>query len=174
MGSISGAIGALWGCVGVSLILGRGLASLFPHVRDLAGVELEWFHWVVMAAWSVLMAYSEGYRGFQLKFAPRVAVRAFYLKGHPTTVRVILAPLFCMGYFYATRRRKLLTYSLTGGIVGLIIVCGKLAQPWRGLVDVGVLIGLGWGMISVWIFMAKAFLGPGTAARTESLEQLSE
>ena len=36
----------------------------------------------------------------------RVAARVHYLLHHPTPVRVILAPFFCLGYFGAPRRRR--------------------------------------------------------------------
>ena len=172
--SVAGTVGALWGILGLSLLLGRGLVSLFPYVRELPHLELKWFHGVLMAVWIVLMGYAEGYKGFHLKFAPRAAARAHYLKRHPTVARVLLAPLFCMGFFYATRRRKVISYSLTAAIIGLIILCGKLAQPWRGIVDAGVLVGLGWGMGSVWFFSIRAFFGPDAGMGLTSLEQLSE
>lgn len=154
-----GLFGAIWGIVGLTLILGRGLGCIYPFARDLCGREFGLVHWIALAVSLVFMGYAEGYKGFQLKFSPRVAARALYLKNHPTTVRIILAPLFCMGYFHATRKRKIISYSLTLFIVALIIGVGKLDQPWRGIIDAGVLLGLGWGLISVWFYCFKAFFG---------------
>jgi hypothetical protein len=135
-----GAVGAVWGVVGLSMILGRGLICLYPHVAELSGLEMERFHWISMALWIVFMGYAEGYKGFQLKFSPRAAARALYLKNNPTLVRVLFAPLFCMGFFHATRKRKIVSYSLTATIVGLILFVRGLSQPWRGIVDSGVLL----------------------------------
>jgi hypothetical protein len=64
-----------------------------------------------------------------------------------------------MGYFHATRRRKIVSYSLTSGIVLLILAVHHLAQPWRGIIDGGVVIGLVWGIISILWFTVRAFSG---------------
>jgi len=103
------------------------------------------------------MAYSEGYKGFQLAFAPRVAARSLHLSQHPTLTRVLFAPLFVIGYFDATRRRMVASYLLTIMIILLIILVHQLQQPWRGIVDAGVVIGLGWGLVSMLYFIVRAF-----------------
>lgn len=156
-----GAIGAVWGILGLSLIFGRGLICLYPYAQELCGTSFEWFHWIALAASLVFMGYAEGYKGFHLKFSPRAAARALYLKNNPTFARVLFAPLFCMGFFHATRKRKIVAYSLTAMIILLIVFVRQLSQPWRGIVDAGVLLGLGWGLVSVWLFTVKAFFGKG-------------
>jgi hypothetical protein len=158
---MAGRIGAIWGILGLSLILGRGLTCLYPYAQELCGTPFAWFHWVGLAASLAFMGYAEGYKGFQLKFSPRVAARAFYIKQNPTFARVLFAPLFCMGFFHATRKRKIVSYCLTLMIVGLIIWVRNLPQPWRGIVDAGVLLGLGWGLVSIWVFAFQAFFGKG-------------
>ena len=102
------------------------------------------------------MAWSEGYRGFQQSFSPRLVARAKYLIAHPRPANVLLAPLFCMGYFRTTRRRLISVYALTVFIVLLIIAVRWLPQPWRGIVDAGVVVGLTWGLISMGAFTLKA------------------
>ena len=102
------------------------------------------------------MAWSEGYRGFQQSFSPRIVARARYLIAHPRPAHVLLAPLFCMGYFRTTRRRMISVYALTVFIVLLIIAVRWLPQPWRGIVDAGVVVGLTWGLISMGAFTLKA------------------
>ena len=154
-----GIIGAVWGIVGLSWLFGSAIVRLYPYVHELCGTTFAWYHWVGMAVSLVFMGYAEGYKGFQLKFAPRAAARALYLKQNPTFLRVLLAPLFCMGYFHATRKRKIVSYSLTGMIILLIIGVHHLKQPVHGIVDAGVLFGIGWGTVSVWIFSIKAFFG---------------
>lgn len=154
-----GKFGAVWGILGLTLIFGRGLICLYPYVEELPESTLVWFHWIALAASLLFMGYAEGYKGFQLKFSPRAAARARYLRDNPTPLRVTFAPLFCMGFFHATRKRKIVAYGLTTMIVLLIVLVGELSQPWRGIVDAGVLLGLGWGMVSVWIFAFKALFG---------------
>jgi hypothetical protein len=108
-------------------------------------------------AFLVFMLVSEGYRGFQKNFAPRVAARALHLRNHPHIGHVLLAPLFCMAYFHATPRRLMGSYGLTAMIVGFVLVIRRLPQPWHGLVDVGVAAGLMWGLVALAVFTYQAF-----------------
>ena len=163
-----GIFGAIWGILGVTLILGRGLFCIYPFSRELCGMQLNTVEWIALGVSLVFMGYAEGYKGFQLRFSPRVAARALYLRQNPTLIRVLLAPLFCMGFFHATRKRKIVTYSLTTGIILLIIGVGHLAQPWRGIIDVGVLLGLGWGLLSIWYYTFRVFFGGGAAVSHET------
>jgi hypothetical protein len=121
---------------------------------------LGWHHWTLMLACVVFMAYSEGYKGFQLGFSPRVAARALYLRDHPTPMRSLAAPLFCMGFFHAQRRRLVISYSLTLAIIALIFLVRLLPQPWRGILDAGVVVGLAWGLVALLAFAVRA-LGSG-------------
>lgn len=156
---LAGTMGAVWGVAGLSLLFGSALFRLYPYAQDLCGMSFKWFHWMALVASLLFMGYAEGYKGFHLKFSPRVAARALYLKSNPTVARVLFAPLFCMGFFHATRKRKIVSYSLTAMIVGLVVWVRTLEQPWRGIVDAGVVLGLGWGLVSVWLFTLKAFFG---------------
>lgn len=73
MSKFLGNLGAVWGVVGISLLLGRGLVCLVPYVVELGGVELNWLQGMSLAGSVGLLGYAEGYRGFQLKFSPRAA-----------------------------------------------------------------------------------------------------
>lgn len=152
-------IGALWGITGVILLLGSAVYRLVPLAMAAFSTHFTWFHRLAWWASVLFMAYSEGYRGFQLNFSPRVVARARYLAEHPRILHYLFAPIFCMGYFHATRRRKIVSYSLTLGIVVLILAVRHLAQPWRGIIDAGVVIGLVWGIISIFWFTVRAFAG---------------
>ena len=163
-----GAIGAIWGILGLSYIFGSALFRLYPYTQELNGSAFTWYHWVGLVLSLAFMGYAEGYKGFHLKFSPRAAARALYLKNNPTFFRVLLAPLFCIGFFHATRKRKIVAYSLTLMIIVLIVLVRQLEQPWRGIVDAGVLLGLGWGLVSVWIFSAQAFFGKGSTISPET------
>jgi len=156
-----GNLGAVWGVVGISLLLGRGLVCLVPYVVELGGVELNWLQGMSLAGSVGLLGYAEGYRGFQLKFSPRAAARVGVVREAPNMARVLLAPLFCMGFFDATRKRKVVAFGLSAMVVLLIVGVERLPQPWRGIVDAGVLLGLSWGLVSCWIFTGRALLGVG-------------
>lgn len=151
--------GAVWGITGVILLLGSAVYRLVPLAMAAFSTHFTWFHWLAWGTSIMCMAYSEGYRGFQQHFSPRVVARARYLAEHPRILHCLLAPLFCMGYFHATRRRKIVSYFLTAGIVVLIYAVHHLAQPWRGIIDAGVIIGLIWGIISIFWFTVRACSG---------------
>ncbi len=167
-GSVPGAIGAVWGLLGISLLFGSALYRLYPPARELCGMGFGWVEWSALVAGLVFMGYAKGYGIFHRRFSPRFAARVLYLKQNPTLVRVLLAPFFCMGYFHATRKRKIISFAMTAMVVGLILLVRKTDQPWRGIVDAGVLLGLGWGLVSIWFFTFRAFFGNGPDAPPET------
>jgi hypothetical protein len=112
-------------------------------------VPFRWYHWLALTLCVLFMAYAEGVRGFQQHFSPRVASRARYLRGHPRLFHVIFAPFYCMGYFHAPRRRKIVSLLLTAGIIVLVLAVRRVPQPWRGIIDAGVVTGLAWGLVTL-------------------------
>lgn len=157
MERILGIIGALWGIGGVLLLLGSAVYRLSAHAIMVFSFTLGWHHWLSLISITIFMSYAEGYRGFQQRFSPRVASRARYLLKHPRAAFVLLAPFFCMGYFHATRRRQITSLSLTFGIIVLVLTVRLLPQPWRGIVDIGVVVGLAWGILSLLAYSLLAF-----------------
>ncbi len=151
-----GFIGAIWGITGVSMLLAWAIVRLTPQVMEVFTLQLQWYHWLALVVSVVFMAYSEGYRGFQKGFSPRVAARARHVQANPRGLHVVLGPFFCSGYFHTTRRRKISVFIMTSMIVGLIAIVSRMEQPWRGIVDAGVVVGLGWGLISLAIFAVIA------------------
>jgi hypothetical protein len=152
-----GVVGAVWGLAGVSLLLGSAIYRLSLLVIECFSYHFLWYHWVTLVLVVLFMAYSEGYRAFQRGFSPRVAARARYLRNHPHALHVLAAPFFCMGYFHAPRRRRVTSISVTAGIVVLVLLVRLLKQPWRGIIDLGVVVGLAWGFISLLVFSVLAF-----------------
>ncbi len=145
------------------LILGSALSRLTPRVFEALDLGLGPVHWVFGIVWIAFMAYSEGYRGFQLRASPTVVARAFHLADNPRPLHMLLAPLFCMGYFHGSRRRLLTSWGVSTAIVGLVLIVHRIPQPWRGLVDAGVVVGLTWGVIAMLIFAVLAQRGAPTA-----------
>lgn len=156
--SMLGTIGAIWGLAGVLLLLASATLRLAPLALDAFSYDLSWPHWVSLTVIVLGMAYAEGYKGFQKAFSPRTAARARYLRQNSRVLHVILAPFFCMGYFHATRRRTITSIALTSGIVVLIILVHFVEQPWRGIIDAGVVVGLAWGIVSLAVFSVQALL----------------
>lgn len=157
-----GTFAAVWGVVGVAAVLLRAIGNLAPKAIEGLRRELSVTTWIATAAWIGFMAYSEGYRGFQRGFSPRVVARAAELAARPTLVRALLAPLYCMSLFAAERRRMIVSWTLAVGIVGLILVVSQLAQPWRGIIDAGVVVGLSWGLVAMLAFVVIRLVRPGT------------
>ncbi len=147
---------SLWGMVGVVLLIGSALWRLTPlAIEPIADGSMNAFHWALMIGWTAFNAYAEGYRGFQLRFSPRTAARALYLGHNPTPLRVALAPLFCMGFFGATRRVLIAAWAVLLIVAGLVALIRALDQPWRGIIDAGVVVGLGWGLLTLIAFFVR-------------------
>jgi len=158
------AFGFAWGIGGIVLLLSFAIYRLAPMAMALENQPLGLLHWAALVFSVAYMAYAGGYNGFLRGFAPRVLVRASYLGQHPRLFHLILAPFFCMGYFYATRRRKLLSSGLSGMIVSFVLIARMLPQPWRGIVDAGVVTGLFIGIVSILYFVTMENMKPGMLA----------
>ncbi len=141
-------LAALWGFLGVFTLLSCAIWRLTPRALEAFQVPLETKHWVFLAVFLFFMLYSEGYRGFQKRFSPRTAARIRHLRDHSNRLHAILAPAFCMGYFHAQRRTQITAICLTLTIIALVIFVRYLPDPWHGLVDTGVVIGLLYGIVT--------------------------
>lgn len=156
--SRAGLLAALWGIGGIVLLLLQALWRLTPlALEPLQTGQLSLAQGILYAAWTVCNAYAEGYRGFQKGFAPRCASRAVALAQHPTLLRVLLAPAYCMALFDAPRRRLIVSWVLVLGITALILLVRSVPQPWRGIIDAGVVAGLGWGLVALLASSFSAF-----------------
>ncbi|GAB5498460.1 MAG: hypothetical protein PsegKO_07710 [Pseudohongiellaceae bacterium] len=148
--------GFFWGVGGVVLLLSTAVVRLAPYALELGSVSLTLLQWVLLVAFTLFMAYTEGYRGFYLHFSPRVVRRAACLGSHARPHQLLLAPLLCMGFFHATRSRMIVAWALTGMIIVLVLIIRALPQPWRGIVDTGVVVGLTMGIGSILYFFWQA------------------
>ena len=150
----------IWGVLGFSALLGKAIYQLTPLAIAALRMPLDAIQWAALAAWVVVAAWSEGYRAFQLQLAPRLAARAQYLTAHPKPLFVVLAPFYCMGLIHATRKRLITSWSVLLGVVGLVIAVRLLDQPWRGIVDAGVVIGLSWGLVAIGYYFVRGLRAP--------------
>ncbi|MEQ8272924.1 MAG: hypothetical protein RMA76_10060 [Deltaproteobacteria bacterium] len=148
-----------WGVGGVCALLGFAVYRLVPVALEPLADDLMAMHYAAYAVSIVVMAYSEGYKAFQRGFAPRVVARALHASHAPTPLRVLLAPAFCMGLFDAERRRLIVSWCTTFGVIGLVLLVSGLDQPWRGAVDAGVVAGLSWGLAAIAWFTARGLIG---------------
>ena len=151
---------ALWAAGGVVLILAQAILRLAPIAWEpVAEGQLVGWLWLPYLGSLVFNAYAEGYRSFQKVYAPRVVARALHLARFPRWHHVLLAPLFCMGFFHATRRRLIVSWVSAAVIVGVVVAVRAFPQPWRGIVDVGVVVGLSWGAASIVVSLITALRG---------------
>lgn len=153
-----GKLAAAWGLGGFLLLLGNAIVRLGEISLSLFDSVLTMPQIMLLVVVVIFMAYAEGYKGFQLRFSPRFAARVKYLLTHATVTRLILAPLFCMGFFDASRKRILSSVILTVFIIMLIILLRRLDQPWRAILDAGVVVGLSWGAVVTLVYTMYALL----------------
>ena len=143
-----GRIGFFWGAIGV-------IGLLFTSVVRLSDIALEFllypaqiWHYGALALWVVFMAYSEGYKGFQQGFSPRVAARLIWLQKNPKPWLVVLAPVYAMGFIYASKKRTIVSFCILVMVMVFIFIALNLPQPWRPILDAGVVVGLLWGVVA--------------------------
>jgi len=151
---------ATWGIITTSVLLVSAILRLTPlALEPLSSHAMTGLQWTLYVGWALFNGYVEGYRGFQKGYVPRVVARAFWLGQHPRPLFVLLAPFFCSGLFHATRKRLIISWGLVFGIVGIVQLVRLLEQPWRGIVDAGVVVGLGYGCIALIVAFVRVLLG---------------
>ena len=162
-----GIVAACWASAGLAGLLLYAIVRLTDVVVAGIAFPWDWRHWALAFLNAAFMAWSEGYRGFQRQFSPRTAARVKWLLHNASPVEAALAPLFAMGYVNATPRRMAGTYLLTVFVAGAIIVVHMLPQPWRGALDIGVVIGLTWGLASFVQALRSTFAAEGLPVSPE-------
>jgi uncharacterized membrane-anchored protein YitT (DUF2179 family) len=143
-----GRIGFFWGAIGVIGLLLTSVVRLSDIALEFLLYPAQIWHYGALALWVVFMAYSEGYKGFQQSFSPRVAARLLWLRHNPKPWLVLLAPLFAMGFIYASKKRTLVSFTILLMVLVFIFIALNLPQPWRPILDAGVVMGLLWGMVA--------------------------
>ena len=157
-----------WAILGVSFILGQAIWKLAPlAIEPFVRQDLSLLQWIFLTGWILFMGYTEGYRGFQKAFCPRVVSRAFTLTPSSPKHHILLAPLYSMGYFYATRKRKIVSWCITLAIVGIVLVVKLLEYPYRHIIDGGVVIGLSYGLGVLLVLFTRTLLGKPIAANPD-------
>jgi hypothetical protein len=149
----------VWGIAGNVVFLAYAVARLIPIAVEALRMALDPVHWAALAFSVGSLGYYEGYRAFQKAFSPRTVARGFSIATEPRPLHVLLAPLHCMGLFHATKKRVIVSWCVLLGVTGLVLLVRALDQPWRGIVDAGVVVGLSWGTISMLIFWVRALGG---------------
>lgn len=159
---------SFWAAGGVVAVLGKSIKRIVPIALEPFGasspVPLSTFQlgsYIAMCLW---FAYVEGYKGFQQKFSPLVVARAQTLKPFDGTPihHILFGPFYAMGLFHATKKRKIVSWSVSLGVGLIVAIVKKIPYPWRNIVDAGVIVGLSWGSLSILgIWMKTVISGKG-------------
>ena len=72
-----------------------------------------------------------------------------------------------MGFFNAPKRRIISSTLLSTMIIIFVLVFKYIPQPWRGIFDAGVVLGLIWGLIATAICCYQAFMTTKPIANPE-------
>mmetsp|Transcript_7948 Transcript_7948/g.11104 ORF Transcript_7948/g.11104 Transcript_7948/m.11104 type:complete len:257 (+) Transcript_7948:80-850(+) len=154
-------LASTWGVVCVLSVLYNAIKRLSPVAFEVFGSTktLSPVFWASYASFVAFMAYTEGYKAFQKKFSPLVVKRALTLDEKLTPMRAVFAGPYCMGMFHATKARKIVSWSITIGVFGLVQVVKRLPFPYRSLVDAGVVAGLSWGGTSILCYYVRSLFG---------------
>ena len=156
----------VWGVAGVLLLLARAITRLAPMAwQPIAEGSLSPGQIALYLAWVVFNAYGEGYRAFQKSFCPRVVGRAHQLASAPTLLRALLAPCYCLSLFHANRRGLTLAWSMLAIVAALVWLLRITPQPWRGIIDGGVVVALAWGVVALLVMSVRALLGKAPKAK---------
>ncbi len=157
-----------WGSAGVLALLGQAIWRLTPiALEPLRHGRLERPQAALYVGWVLAAAYAEGYRAFQRGFSPRVIARAVYLARRPKLLRVLLAPAFCLSLFHANRRGLGRAWGILVTMIALVVIVRHTPQPWQGIVDGGVVVGLVGGQIAMLFFLARALAGYPISVRID-------
>lgn len=150
----------IWGVGGAMALLSWGVARVWPHAWEpVLDGSLTAFHWALYAFMIVFNAWTEGYKTFQKSITPRVLARAQYVTDHPERVSALAIPFFVAGFFGMQRRALIVRYIVLAVIVAIIVGMRFVPQPWRGIVDAGVVVGLGWGVIAMGVGLVRMLMG---------------
>jgi hypothetical protein len=73
-----------------------------------------------------------------------------------------------MGLIHATKKRKIVSWSVSIGIAAIVAVVKRLPYPWRNIVDAGVAVGLTWGSLSILVLYVKAWVSGHPPKETDA------
>ncbi len=150
-----------WSVGGTALVLIEAVVRLLPRALALGEVD-EPLPLAVASGWSAFMVYVEGWRGFHQRFNPRVVARAALLASRPWW-SAALGPLVVMGLVDATPRRAAASWALVLAVTLMIVGLRYVPEPWRAAIDVGVVLGLSVGTVSLGTHAVRAARGRAPA-----------
>ncbi len=120
-------IAVAWGVCGFLSILASAIKRLAPiALQPMLQRDLSWLQWGFYGGSMGLFAYVEGYGAFQKKFSPMVVERAMTLKQSTSPLHIALAPFYSMGLMHATKKRKIVSWSVSMSVAVIVGVVKRL------------------------------------------------
>ena len=131
--------------------------------------KLSLIHWISLLLICIFFAYYEGYKGFQLAWSPMLVKRTYHFASLSkpsitltnsfhidSLIALMLGPMLAGGFICGTKRRYILSWGITVFIIIFVMIMRVLPNnsPWKCFIDIGVVIGLTWGLtfILIWWF----------------------
>jgi hypothetical protein len=150
----------VWAVCGITLLLVQAQVRLGQIAWEaLSSGAMTQMQVAICVTWMLMNAYLEGYRGFHLRFVPRVIARAHHLATTKGAYPTVLAPIYAMAYVRAAKKAKYAAWGVTLAVVLAIFVVRRLPQPWRGVIDAGVVVGLALGTLSLLLSAVRRMMG---------------
>jgi hypothetical protein len=149
-----------WGISYVVATIANAIRRLLPiALQPYMNFDISQSQLAAYVCWTGFMLYTEGYKAFHQKFAPLVVKRACTLKDNYSALNVLFAGPYCMGMYNATKKRKIVSWTITVGVTGLVFLVKHLPYPWRSIVDGGVVAGLTYGCASILYYYSQVLMG---------------
>jgi hypothetical protein len=113
------------------------------------GLSLSAYAWLVLSI--VGFGYGEGYRALHRRFVPHVLERAGELarRDKRGLLDYLISPLYLVCLVQAETRTVLRAWLGVVLIVCAVFIVRALPEPYRGIIDAGVAVALGVGLISL-------------------------
>lgn len=174
-------LASFWGMGGLLSLLLVALKYTVPSALEplLRGGGLGFFsplQWCAYVASIVIIAYGQGNKCIQRKFAPLVVKRACTIDTNYKSngfFRYLFAPLYSMGLLTATKERLIKSYSLVFGTAALQVAVHRNMIPLLSSVNhpkllsiwnAGFAAGFGWGALSL-VYLYLTCLKTGTTPK---------
>ena len=132
--------------------------------------NLNLIQWISLLLICIFFSYYEGYKGFQLAWSPMLVKRAYHFSSMPkpvitltksllidSSIALLLAPMLAGGFICGTIRRYILSWGITIFVIIFVMLMTFLPNEssWKCFIDIGVVIGLTWGLVFILIWWLK-------------------
>lgn len=148
---------AAWALIGLSFVFLNAIVRLGARALDTLAGGLTPGQWAVLVLLTLMFVYTEGIRGIQARFAPRVAVRLHELLRRRRLLWDVLAPLYLLSLVGAPPRTLLRAWAGVTAIIVAVMIVRTFAEPWRGITDFAVVTALGWGLVAIIVRAIRSF-----------------